>query len=266
MDKILKTYKNQWKRNRTKRKHLLNSITSELRNFKPKSEPKCRYSLPSRKCSLAQILSSNFNKNISIQDCYMYKCPDNKNNNNVLVKQLFRYGEYFCAENPFQFVLPHIKKYITEYDSRVNIFLQTLYISRWQLVLHILLSGEILDQHNKKIQGENYIHLDNPSNYIIERLFLYNVRTKYFLCHLFHHLSDVLNQSERNESSNDENLLKSSEMDIHCVPYQNISMIDSSKRFISVRFYFPKDIFSNDLNNCHEIDENILRKEKNKMS
>ena len=247
-----------------KRKHLLRRVIHDLIKIQLKSVPTEKYSLPTKRYTLIDILSDESNQYLSIKGCYMYKEPNNRFNNSFIH---FNFGEFYHAEDPFKFVLPYIKGYNTQFESRIETFLQTIFICRWRLILHLIISAKVTDQQNKIIASENYVHLDDNTNFVIERLFQYSVYIHYYLTHLLRNLSDILRQYERNDDYKNDDLIQKTLMDIHISPFEKNVSIFTTDSFLSVRFYVPKEIFVYSGNHhLHEIDPNMLKREQIKCT
>lgn len=265
---IQKTYRYKYSPfgKKTRRKKWIQNITRDLFTFVPPVDLIRKYTLPTSKCSLLKIISCDWKRNAFVEGCYLI----NRKQIEPKLSNKFHFGE-FLSDGTMgyiqRFILKNITRYVTCYDSRIESFIETLFLKRWRLILHLLLTTSVVDQHGEHVDGDNHIHLDDDTCYVVERLLDYNIATEYNLSYLFHDLSDSLERSETTQQYLNDNLLNEILVEIHLEPYKILKVLKSDT-LVSVRFHVPKNAFQNEQNNLKDTDHSalVLLAEKYKMS
>lgn len=253
---IKRLYRNHCTSYHKKRKQWLKNIAYALVKNTPKRDPLCKHPFPSKKFSLMEILCDGNNKDIIVEGCYLYK---KYNCEQYPFTKTFPFVQ-FLSQDPLTYVknmiLPYIKRYITQYDTRVESFIETLYVKKWQIILQIMLSVPILDQQNRNIDHENNIYLDDPVHYIVERLVQYNVKTRYSFGHLFYYLTNTMDSYKADINYQNDKLFTETFIDFHLEPYNKD--VGKYQHYLSFRFHIPKAIFADEPSHSEEIEKSTL--------
>jgi hypothetical protein len=248
-----------------RRKQWIKSITHDIVTETPNKQVFYKYTLPSDKWPLDNVLTDAIRRNMSVQACYMNTSADTS----IILKNDFPVCSYIKDDTLAfikKYIFPNIHFYVSMFDDRILSFIDTLYNDVWRLVVQSLLSTPITDIYQKKIPSMNRIYLDE-CDYIIERLLPHNTQTNYGLYHLFYHLIDTLKAIYDTDNICTIKLIHEILMDIHLEPFKKSADIryelfqhkyKHRQKYLSIRFHMPKMLVTNLNNHFEEIEEHKI--------
>ena len=249
-----------------RRKQWIKNITRQIITSTPTPQQTYKYPLPVKNWPLTEILDNENKRNMSVQNCYIY---GNLNPDHIM-RNVFPICQYIKDE-PIKFIekfiLSNINFYISMFDDRIIAFIDSLYHDLWRLILLILISAPVIDQHQNELKSINRIYLDEYQSYIIERLFLCNTQTIYKLCSLFNNFRDTITEIHEGNEYKNCKILQDISLSVHLEPFKDTTdlryivykeRLTNKQKYISFRFHVPKVHFVNQSSHREEIEKHTL--------